>query len=60
MGPESQKWCSRCSRPARGYIVQKADGNPLIPPIAICPRCDYAHPEAAGPPLTENRVKDFP
>ena len=54
--------CNVCNERERGLILTSAkdEGTALIPPIAICPRCDYVHEDAAGPPAgVADRVRDF-
>lgn len=54
-------WCSVCERDVRGWIGNRVDGSALLPPIAICPRCDFVHEHGdCGPPLDESRVRDIP
>lgn len=51
--------CSVCDFPRRGliYLRNDADRTPLVPPIAVCPICDWAEGEA-GPPIELSRVRD--
>ena len=54
-------YCNVCEMSRRGWIANRAGDDPsaLVPPIAICPICDWAEGEH-GPPIDLQRVRDVP
>jgi hypothetical protein len=47
------RWCGK----ARGVVYVRLTGQDHTWGVLFCPRCDYAHDHAAGPPI-EHRVRD--
>jgi hypothetical protein len=44
------RWCGKC----RGIVMIGEEESGIL----LCPRCDYANDNCAGPPISEDRVRD--